>query len=214
MEIIKIMQLHVVSGCSIIFLFQDIITNNRFYKVNRGVLCDIVFPLTGSTGTQILHAKKPKLITNIATVLYIPCQTDCQTMLQCFEKMKQINAISCSLGIFDKPGVEMLLKIHELKEIAGRVKSEKKWLEKTVPPPHKNCSLPDGISQFTDLIFTNNDGKVVINKSLLASDLATLTSDSWLTLSLIQGYVDLLNSSKTNTKTFILNNLMGWKKKT
>ena len=76
------------------------------------------------------------------------------------------------------------------------VNKENKWLKKNFPPPNENCSSPNQCytTEYENLILQNSDGTVVLNETILASDLSTLACDSWLSLSVIQGFVDLLNN--------------------
>ena len=120
-------------------LFQDIISNDLYYTVNWGILADISFPVIGTVGTQTLRIKKPFHITNVSTLSTIPCEDHCGTMQDCLNDGTYC-AISCFLGTFDKAGVEHLLKVHKIKELARNVKNEKKWLNQCVQAPHKSCA--------------------------------------------------------------------------
>ena len=63
--------------------------------------------------------------------------------------------------------------------------------------------------RLSETVFGNADDKVVINKGILTSDLATLTSNRWLNIAMINGFIDLLNAHHHNTMTaaFMLNDL-------
>ena len=69
------------------------------------------------------------------------------------------------------------------------------------------------MDEYKSLLFQNSDGKVVVNKTILASDLACLACDNWLNLATIQGFVDLLNDQSTEAAVFVLNNLIGLNEK-
>ena len=191
-------------------LFQDIISNDLYYTVNRGILADISFPVIGTVGTQTLHIKKPFHITNVSTLSTMPCEDDCRTMQDCLND-GTYSAISCFLGTFDKAGVEHLLKVHKIKELARNVKNEKKWLNQCVQAPHKSCAPLQGLKHFKELIFDSSSDKVVMGNSVLSEDLAALTCQRWLNINIISPYVDMLNSYDTETRTFILNKLIGLK---
>lgn len=125
-------------------------------------------------------------------------------------KLVKCHAISCSLGTFNKSSVDTLLKIHTLRDIAKNVKKEKMWLKKAVKVPSEHCLPPNGlIDEYKKLIFQNSDGTVVLNKTILPSDLATLTGRTWLGLAVIQGVLNIINSQSSDTRAFILNNLIG-----
>ena len=130
-------------------LFQDIISNDLYYTVNRGILADISFPVIGTVGTQTLHIKKPFHITNVSTLSTMPCEDDCRTMQDCLND-GTYSAISCFLGTFDEAGVEHLLKVHKIKELARNVKNEKKWLNQCVQAPHKSCAPLQGLKHFKE----------------------------------------------------------------
>lgn len=53
------------------------------------------------------------------------------------------NAISCSLGIFNKSSLQALLKVHSLMDTEVSVNKEKKWLKNNFLPPNENCSSPN-----------------------------------------------------------------------
>ena len=111
-------------------------------------------------------------------------------------------AVSCQLGTFDDVAVATLVKLHGLQDIAENVKGEKAWLENTVCHQRKTAFFR---------IFLNTDGRVVLNGNILTSDLSVLTGNNWLNLSIIQGFLDIINEQSTDTKAFILNSLIGLK---
>lgn len=116
----------------------------------------------------------------------------CQTMLKALDDGKY-NAVSCQLGSFDKSSLQTLLKIHALINIKSSVKAEKNWLNMNVPVPSKNCKPPEQhlIVKYESLLFQNTNDKVLLGKSVVASDLSSLTSNGWLTLSLMQGFAEI-----------------------
>ena len=67
------------------------------------------------------------------------------------------------------------------------------------------------MKEFESLLFQSTDDKVVLNRTILASDLSVLTVNKWLNLSIIQGFLDIANEQSTDTKAFILNSLIGLK---
>lgn len=138
----------------------------------------------------------------------MPSKSYCEAMLGFFNIGKH-SAITCSLGTYTKSSIETLLIIHSLREISQRVKQEVKWLKISAPHPNNTCLLPEKLNEYKSLLFQNSDGKVVVNKTILASDLACLACDNWLNLATIQGFVDLLNDQSTKTAIFVLNNLIG-----
>ena len=152
----------------------------------------------------------PKHVTDLTTVTQMPSKSNCNNMLHLLTAGK-CKGISCLLGTFNKSAVETLLKIHALRDIAARVKQERWWLNQAVKSPNEYCLLPNGLlDEYEKLLFDNSDGKVVLNKTILASDLATLTGSNWLNLSVIQGVLDLVNNQSSGScQAFLLNNLIG-----
>ena len=167
---------------------------------------------TVSTAVESLNQNCPKDVTDISAITKMPSKSNCEAMLGFF-KFGKHSAITCSLGTYTMVSIETLLKIHSLREISQRVKQEVKWLKISPPHPNDACLLPDKLDEYKSLLFQNSDGKVVINKTILASDLACLACDNWLNLATIQGFVDLLNDQSTETAIFVLNNLIGLNKK-
>ena len=153
-----------------------------------------------------------KSITDIKTMKLIPSKSICDVWHETLRDGRY-KAISCELGTFDNTAVTTLLKLHGLRDIAENVKREKAWLDNTVLPPHENCLPPDAdrMKEFESLLFQNTDDKVVLNRTILASDLSVLTVNKWLNLSIIQGFLDIVNEQSTDTKAFILNSLIGLK---
>ncbi|CAH3198945.1 unnamed protein product [Porites evermanni] len=119
-------------------------------------------------------------------------------------------AVSCSLGTYTNSSLDTLLNIHSLRDISQQVKQEKTWLTKTPPLPNHQCALPGFLDVYQKLLFGNADDKVVINTGILTSDLANLTSNRWLNIAMINGFIDLLNAHHHNTMTavFMLNDLL------
>ena len=170
------------------------------------------FPAIVSTAVESLNQNCPKDVTDLSTITRMPSRSNCETMLD-FLNFGKHSAITCSLGTYTKVSIETLLKIHSLREISQRVKQEVKWLRISAPHPNDACLLPDKLDEYKSLLFQNSDGKVVVNKTILASDLACLACDNWLNLATIQGFVDLLNDQSTETAIFVLNNLIGLNEK-
>ena len=119
-------------------------------------------------------------------------------------------AVSCSLGTYTNSSLDTLLNVHSLREISQRVKQEKIWLTKTPPLPNHQCALPGFLDVYQKLLFGNADDKVVIKTGILTSHLANLTSNRWLNIAMINGFIDLLNAHLHNTMTavFMLNDLL------
>ena len=173
-------------------------------------MLNITFPATTCAGVPTLHMNPSCAVTDTSLLSHIPSQQECDKWLKMLSSGK-CHGISCSLGTFNKSSVQSLMQIHILKDTAYRVQREQKWLKSKVTPPNENCQPPSDalLHLFAHKLFENYDDRVVLDKTILASDLGTLTGDNWLTLSIIQGFVKILNEQHAHTKVFVLNNLMG-----
>jgi hypothetical protein len=107
--------------------------------------------------------------------------------------------------------LQTLLKIHGLIAIKRKITEEKRWLKLNVPVPSENCTPPDQllIAAYEKLLFENTNGRVVIGKEIIASDLSSLTSNGWLTLSIMKRFAELLNTQSSQTLILVLNDLIG-----
>ena len=147
----------------------------------------------------------PNSLTDVTTMTTIPPMSDCQTMLESLNAGNH-NAISCSLGFFEKSSLKTLLKIDGLIAIKRKVTEEKIWLKLNLPAPSENCTPPDQllIAAYEKLLFENTNDRVVIGKEIIASDLSSLTSNSWLTLSIMKRFAELLRGplSKIHPSVF------------
>ncbi|KAL9963153.1 hypothetical protein ACROYT_G032328 [Oculina patagonica] len=189
-------------------VLKEIIVNNRFHSTSRGSLANISFPTIAASGAHTLHSKTPDRITDVSTVSQIPSKSNCEHMLHTFMSAKYA-AITCSVGTYTKSSLETLLKIHLLRDISRQVNQEMQWLRMTPQPPNEQCAPPGILDDFNKLLFAQNDGKVVLGKATLPSDLATLTGNNWVNIATIQVFVDLLNAnSYAETAAFILNDLI------
>ena len=183
---------------------------DKFYETNRGILLDLVFPSIGHVVRETHHIKAVRNVTDIKTMEMIPSKSVCEVWHETLSAGR-CKAISCELGTFDDRAVATLVKLHGLRDVAENVRQEKAWLETTVLPLHENCLPPDAnrTSQFESILFQNADGRVVLNRTILASDLSVLAGNKWLNLTVIQGFLDILNGQSIDTKAFILNSLTG-----
>jgi hypothetical protein len=82
------------------------------------------------------------------------------------------------------------------------------------PNTNENCPPIDQllITNYEDLLFQNTDNKVVLGKTILASDLSTLTASGWLSLPIIQQFAEILNNQDFETRVVVLNHYIGLEK--
>ena len=196
-----------ITYCNELYLFplsfQDIVIN-KFHKAKRGELAS--FPSIVVTGAETLH-HCPKDVTDISIVTSIPSESDCTSMLKSLVEGK-FSAVSCSLGTYTQSSLQTLLKIHALRDISKSVREEIKWLYSTTSAPNKECVSPSFLDDYKKLLLEDRDGSLVVNDTILTSDLMKLTGNKWLNLALVQGFVDLRNAYHSETAIFVLNDLL------
>lgn len=110
-------------------------------------------------------------------------------------RLGKFNAVSCNLGTFDIPSLEVIKNIHGLWEVVDNVKMEKAWLAKTVVPPNEKCSLSQtDMASFGNLIWNTPNGQAVLDYEppLLASDLALLSGTKSLNFSVLSTTANVL----------------------
>lgn len=83
------------------------------------------------------------------------------------------------------------------------------WLT-TPRPSNEQCAPPGILDGFKKLLSTYKDSKIILGKATLLSDLTILSSNNWVNIGIIQGFIELINANSYNAKTaaFILNDLI------
>ena len=112
---------------------------------------------------------------------------------------------------FTLESIDLLLKIHSLRNIKNDVLKEQQWLKKDIKVPYSTCSYSkEDLASYADKISNtpNNCSPLRSPQYILASDLATLAGTGWLNFSIISGIVDSLNRKSQDTVAEILNNVI------
>lgn len=140
----------------------------------------------------------------------MPSLTCCEEMQDMVQKGKY-GAVSSNVGTFYKKSLDIICKIHELRNISMLVKEEKSWLRKEISVPNGKGSISkEDMARYEDLIFNSPDGHAVLdnNNFILSSDLATIAGRRWLHYSILAGITKILQSSNTQMMVFMLNELL------
>lgn len=193
------------------FIFQDIVVNNKFASTSRYTTSQISFPNNAQSGpVTLLVVEAPEQISDVSTLTTIPSESSCREMIDTI-RLGGYAAISCSLGTYNERSLETLLKVHTLREISAKVKEEEQWLNKAFNCPDDNCiSVQEDVDVYKKRLLNTPDGHYIFehNKTILASDIATLAGSRWLHYSILSGIVELLRKNDTETCTFLLNELL------
>lgn len=107
--------------------------------------------------------------------------------------------------------LDIYRRCHQLKDLKEKVNSEITWLceEKYCIPP--GCKRIDQkkLDIFNEKLLKGKDNAIVDeeNGTLLTSDIAFLTHDGWLSLQVIQMYIDMLNKKNVNVVTIMFSEI-------
>ena len=124
-------------------------------------------------------------------------------------ELGKYSAISCDLGTFDEASVYNLLNIHRLSSISELVKEESKWFNKVLCSDDLPCAnMKKDLETFKKLLEDTPNGHFVFdyNKTILASDIASIAGSRWVNFGILSGIVKMLNS--TESCVFMLNDAM------
>ena len=150
---------------------------------------------------RLCKATPRKKVTDTSTLDKMPSLTCCEEMQDIVQKGKY-GAVSSNVGTFDKKSLDIICKIHELRDISMRVKEEKSWLRKEMSVPNGKCSISkEDMARYEELIFNSPDGHAVLdnNNFILSSDLATIAGRRWLHYSILAGITKILQSTNKQT---------------
>ena len=120
-------------------------------------------------------------------------------------------AVYCDIGVFTLGSIELLLKIHSLRNVKHAVLKEQQWLKKEINLPDAACSYSkEHLVCYAEKIFNspNHYSPLPSNRCILASDLATNAGTSWLNFCVITGITEILNRDNEETAALILNNMV------
>ena len=123
------------------------------------------------------------------------------------------NAVKVNGKILYPDDLKSCIRIHELIELKCKVDSETTWLNENnynIPPGCKNVDQGKLDLFKKELLMGNENTCIEKGTSLvLTSDIALLTCNRWLNLSIIQMYADMLNKNSTNSRTVLFPNIEG-----
>ena len=113
--------------------------------------------------------------------------------------------------LFRSPtSLELLLRIHDLREVKTNVDIEQKWMEREINVPNeKYIFSKTNIASFANRIFQTPNNHCVLenNRTILASDFATIAGNGGLNFSIINGVAEIINNESQHTAAFMLNNI-------
>ncbi|KAL9972079.1 hypothetical protein ACROYT_G018319 [Oculina patagonica] len=188
---------------------QDIVKNDRFESTTRYDAALIEYPQITQTEKMTFSFKQPKTLADVLSLTRMPSESSCQQMKQLLIEGKY-SAICCESGAFTLESIEVLLKIHSLRNVKNAVNKEKQWLKKEVQPPDPACSHSKEDILYADKIFNtpNHHSPLSSNRFILASDLASIAGTGWLNFSIITGVAEILNRDGKETAALLLNNVV------
>lgn len=192
-----------------IFL-QEIIKNNTFESTTRYQAGTLQYPSIVQTTKMILLSKKPEICTDVLTLRRILSRSSCQEMKNLCEKGKYA-AVTCDVGILTVESIDVLLKIHRVRDVKSDVQKQEKWLKKEISVPNATCSLSKGHrATYADKILNtpNNYSVLENNRCILASDLAIIAGSGWLNYSILNGMAEMLHKENEHTAALLLNNII------
>ena len=120
-------------------------------------------------------------------------------------------AVDCDMGAFTPDSIEVLLRIHSLRNVKHAVHKEQQWLKKEVNLPDSACSYSkEHPVCYAEKIFNTPNQYSVLssNRCILASDLATIAGTGWLNFCVITGITEILNRNRKETAALILKNMV------
>ena len=137
-------------------------------------------------------------------------ESTCQQMKELCLKGNYV-AVDCDIGAFTLDSIELLLKIHSLRNVRHAVLKEQQWLKKEINLPDSACSYSkEHLVCYAEKIFNtpNHRSPLPSNRCILASDLATIAGTGWHNFCVITGITEILNRDSEETAALILNNMV------
>ena len=168
----------------------------------------IKFPRISLTSRKTLLLKQPRNPTSILSLVRMPSKSECEDMKSLCGK--KYAAVSCECGTFTPTSLELLLRIHDLREVKTNVDIEQKWMEREINVPNeKYIFSKTNIASFANRIFQTPNNHCVLenNRTILASDFATIAGNGGLNFSIINGVAEIINNESQHTAAFMLNNI-------
>ena len=119
-------------------------------------------------------------------------------------------AVTCDVGTLTVESIDVLLKIHRIRDVKIDVEKQEKWLKKEIKVPNESCSLSKAHrATYADKILdTPNNYRVLDNnRCILACDFATIAWSGWLNFSILNGMAEVLHIENEDTAALLLNNI-------
>ena len=131
--------------------------------------------------------------------------SDCKAMLETLKQYDKLyNTVQVNGKIFTKEDLTSFIKIHETINLKRNVEAEIRWFDPTECNITQKCEQLDQkkLNSFKEILLHGQDNVCVdkVAPNVPTSDLALLTYNRWLNLSMMHVYTDLLNKENKNTK--------------
>ena len=160
--------------------------------MTRREAASIEYPPVIQTSRTTLLSQRPKKPSDILSLTRIPSESTCQHMKELCLKGNYV-AVDCDIGAFTLDSIELLLKIHSLRNVKHAVLKEQQWLKKEINLPDSACSYSkEHLVCYAEKIFNtpNHHSPLPSNRCILASDLATIAGTGWLNFCVITGITE------------------------
>ena len=199
----------IISLVNVSFSLKDV-RNGKIESTTRQEAASIEYPPVIQTSRTTLLSQQPKEPTDIFSLTRIPSESTCQEMKELCQKGNYV-AVDCDIGVFTIDAIDVLLKIHSLRNVKHAVLKEQQWLRKEISLPDSACSYSkEHLAAYANKIFNtpNHYSALSSNRCILASDLATIAGTGWLNFCVITGIAEILNKESEETAALILNNMV------
>ena len=200
----------IISLVNVSFSLKDVVRNGKIESTTRQEAASIEYPPVIQTSRTTLLSQQPKEPTDIFSLTRIPSESTCQEMKELCQKGNYV-AVDCDIGVFTIDAIDVLLKIHSLRNVKHAVLKEQQWLRKEISLPDSACSYSkEHLAAYANKVFNtpNHYSALSSNRCILASDLATIAGTGWLNFCVITGIAEILNKESEETAALILNNMV------
>ena len=198
-----------------IFILQVVCNDdNNYYNLKRGEVAKLSFPEIEPVQSYEFsnsHGKTRRFLDNCSSV---PPLHTCKLIQHAFKNHNDTsNIVKVNGKILYPNDLKSCIRIHELIKLKHKVDSEIIWLNENnynIPP---GCKIVDQekLDLFKNSLLMGNENTCVEKgtPTVLTSDIALLTCNRWLNLSIVQMYADMLNKNSANSRTVLFANIEG-----
>ena len=197
------------------YLLQDLVNQPRIlYNLRRYQVKELGVPVIRRLET-VTYGKVSNKDSQYSKLKFIPSKSEVVNMLGAIEANKnkhRFNGVYLDGPSFNKyltkSDLESIQKIHEIIELQERVTQEERWLERVPVSPDSSCRDvdEDALEAYKSMLSNCKDNAIFDKQfpRLLGLDLASLACSRWLTLTVIQHFVNSLNQTSVHTRTLLM----------